>query len=163
MRSAHANPRADSIASELPHRAPHVSMRVGDWTQLRAYAMAVRDAVFVREQGIPAQMEIDEHDVFAVHAVAFDPCGVPLGTGRLLPDGRIGRMAVLAGARGQGIGAMILATLVAIAKSRGMPEVRLHAQLGAAAFYERQGFRAVGPSFEEVGILHQTMARSLRS
>jgi len=141
---------------------PELSVRVGDWKQLRACAMAVRYAVFVREQGIPAQFELDEHDPEAVHAVAFDPCGVPLGTGRLLPDGHIGRMAVLRSVRGQGVGTVILHTLVAIARSRGKHELRLHAQLTAVPFYERQGFVAIGEPYDEVGIMHRTMVRSLR-
>jgi len=140
-----------------------VSVRVGDWKQLRAYAMAVRYPVFVREQGIASELEIDEHDANAVHVVALDPHGVPLGTGRLLPDARIGRMAVLRRARGQGVGTIILNTLIAIAKSRGMQQLRLHAQISAQPFYEREGFRAVGPPFEEAGILHRTMVRSLHA
>jgi predicted GNAT family N-acyltransferase len=142
--------------------AAEVSIRVGDWKQLRGVAMPVRYAVFVREQGVPARFELDEHDAVAVHAVAFDPCGVPLGTGRLLPDGHIGRMAVLRSARGRGVGTVILRTLVAIAKSRGMHELRLHAQLTAVSFYERQGFVTIGEPYDEVGILHRTMVRSLR-
>ncbi|HYB50384.1 MAG TPA: GNAT family N-acetyltransferase [Burkholderiaceae bacterium] len=147
-------------------RAPpslEVSLRVGDWKQLRAWALAVRYAVFVKEQGIPANLEIDEQDALAVHVVALDPCGAPLGTGRLLADGHIGRMAVLRGARGQGIGATLLHTLVAIAKSRGMQQLRLHAQLGAISFYEKEGFTAIGPQYEEAGILHRTMVRHLPS
>jgi predicted GNAT family N-acyltransferase len=140
-----------------------VSIRVGDWKQLRACAMSVRYAVFVQEQGIPARFELDQYDPVSVHVVALDPCGVPLGTGRLLPDGHIGRMAVLRSARGHGVGTVILRTLVAIAKSRGVQELRLHAQLTAVPFYEQQGFVTIGEPYDEVGILHRTMVRSLRA
>ncbi len=151
------------VTATRVHGEHEVSIRVGGWNQLRAYAMAVRYAVFVREQHIPAQFELDEYDPQAVHAVAFDPCGVPLATGRLLPDGHIGRMAVLRSARGQGIGTVILRTLVAIAKGRGMRELRLHAQIDAVGFYEHHGFVAIGEPYDEVGILHRTMVRSLRT
>jgi len=163
MSGSDTKQRAEAVAAAFPAEKSEVSVRVGDWKQLCAYAMAVRYAVFVKEQGIPAQLEMDEHDASAVHAVAFDLCGVPLGTGRLLADAHIGRMAVLRRARGQGIGAIILRTLVVIAKARGMQELRLHAQLGALGFYERQGFIAIGPEYEEAGILHRTMVRSLGS
>lgn len=144
-------------------RKAEVTVRIGSWQQLRAPALAVRYAVFVREQGIPAQLELDEHDAEAVHAVAFDPDGVPLGTARLLPNAHLGRMAVLPRARGQGIGTIILRSLVAVARNRGMLELRLHAQASAVGFYERQGFRPVGAEYEEVGIMHRTMVRSLQS
>lgn len=160
--SATGYKQANGSAPTQVRGVPEVSIRVGDWKQLRAGAMAVRYAVFVREQGVPARFELDEHDPVALHVVAFDSCGVPLGTGRLLPDGHIGRMAVLRGARGQGVGTVILRTLVAIAKSRGMHELQLHAQLSAVPFYEREGFTAIGQPYDEVGILHRTMVRSLR-
>jgi len=153
---------ANELAPTPEHAGLEVSIRVGDWRHLRAGAIAVRYAVFVQEQGIPARFELDEHDAVALHAVAFDSFGVPLGTGRLLPDGHIGRMAVLRSARGQGVGTVILRSLVAIAKSRGMHELRLHAQLSAVPFYERQGFTAIGEPYDEVGILHRTMVGSLR-
>lgn len=163
MSDTENKPQANESAPIQKQGASEVSIRVGGWMQLRACAMAVRYAVFVREQGIPPRFELDQDDPVAIHAVAFDPCGVPLGTGRLLPDGHIGRMAVLRSARGRGVGTVILRTLVAIAKSRGMHELRLHAQLSAVPFYERQGFLPIGEPYDEVGILHRTMVRSLRA
>lgn len=138
-----------------------VRVQVGDWKQLRAAASAVRFAVFIQEQGIPAELELDERDAGALHAVAFDSSDTPVGTGRLLPDAHIGRMAVLRAVRGQGIGAAILQSLVAMARTRGMQELRLHAQTSAMGFYERLGFVPIGDEYEEAGIAHRTMARAL--
>ncbi|SPE20541.1 Acetyltransferase [Burkholderiales bacterium] len=148
-------------AAARQHGQAPVRIRVGDWEQMRAAATAVRFAVFVREQGIPAELELDERDAGAVHAVAFAPSGAPVGTGRLLPDAHIGRMAVLPAARGQGVGAAILRSLVAVAQVKGMQELHLHAQSSALGFYERLGFVAVGDEYQEAGIAHRTMARSL--
>jgi len=136
-------------------------VRIGGWEQLGAAASAVRLAVFVQEQGIDAELELDERDAGAVHAVAFDARGEPIATGRLLPDGHIGRMAVLRAARGQGVGATILRSLMAIATTKGMRELRLHAQTSALGFYARQGFAPIGQEYLEAGIAHRTMVRTL--
>lgn len=136
-------------------------VRIGDWEQMQVAARAVRFAVFVREQGIAADLEIDEWDAGALHAVAFDAQGTPIATGRLLPDAHIGRMAVLPAARGLGVGVRVLRALVAIATAKGMRELRLHAQRSAVGFYERAGFAPVGDEYEEVGILHRTMVLTL--
>jgi predicted GNAT family N-acyltransferase len=150
------------MAEANPSGVQGLRIRVGSWESLREPASAIRHAVFVREQGVPEQIEIDERDAGAVHAVAFDAKGEPLATGRLLPDARIGRMAVMPSARGRGVGALILRTLVDLAAARGEREVRLHAQCTAVEFYLRNGFVAEGPVYEEAGIPHQTMARALR-
>ena len=138
-----------------------VDVRVGDWAALGADARAVRDAVFIQEQGIPAALEHDAADAVAVHAVAFNRLGRALGTGRLLAVepgvARIGRMAVLAGVRGAGVGRPLLAALLAAARQRGDREVLLHAQASAVGFYARTGFTPRGPAFEEAGIAHQEM------
>ena len=143
-----------------------VTVRSGDWTALGSQARPIRDAVFIQEQGIAADLEHDAADATAVHAVAFNRLGQALGTGRLLgaADGvsKIGRMAVLASVRGSGIGKPLLATLVQAARSRGDSEVVLHAQVSALSFYQRAGFAAQGSAFEEAGIAHQAMALSLR-
>lgn len=141
--------------------AAGLALRVGDWVRLGEDARAVRFAVFVDEQGIDPSIELDEHDVLAVHAVAYDGEGRAIATGRLLPDSRIGRMAVLARARNRGVGAAILRTLVAIAASRGDREIVLHAQRSAERFYAREGFEARGGEYVEAGIAHVTMVRSL--
>jgi len=142
-------------------RAPRIVIRVGSWEQLREAACAVRFAVFVEEQGIPASLELDDRDATATHAVAVDAEDRPLATGRLLADAHIGRMAVLAVHRGNGLGVSILRALVAVAAGRGVPELRLHAQVSAIGFYRREGFTPEGEPYEEAGIPHQTMVRVL--
>jgi predicted GNAT family N-acyltransferase len=141
--------------------AEKIRVQVGPWDQLEQAARAVRFAVFIEEQGIPAALELDEHDAQATHAVAFDASGKPLATGRLLPDAHIGRMAVLATERGKGLGVSILRSLVAMAAGRGDSAVRLHAQTSAIGFYVREGFVAQGEVYLEAGIPHQDMVRVL--
>jgi predicted GNAT family N-acyltransferase len=131
-----------------------------DWPDVAA----LRTRVFVEEQGVPAEVEQDEHDATAVHALVEDEDGRVVATGRLLVrDGRavIGRMAVDAAARGRGHGAAVLAELHRQAAVLGLPEVELHAQLTARGFYERAGYTAVGDVYEEAGIAHVTMRRPL--
>ncbi|SDD11328.1 Predicted N-acyltransferase, GNAT family [Geodermatophilus telluris] len=131
-----------------------------DWPQV----VALRTRVFVDEQGVPPEVEQDAADATAVHAVALDPAGRVVATGRLLERGGravVGRMAVDAAARGGGYGAAVLAELHRQAAARGLPEVELHAQVGARGFYERAGYTAVGGEYEEAGIRHVTMRRRL--
>lgn len=132
-------------------------IQTGGWDSLGQAAGAVRHDVFVVEQGVPEALELDEMDACSLHALALDPSGQALGTGRLLPDGHIGRMAVLAAARGQGIGGAILGTLVEQARRRGDRFVLLHAQTHAEAFYRRHGFVPEGEQFMEAGIPHILM------
>ena len=142
-----------------------VEVRVGPWAELSAHARAVRTAVFIDEQKIPAEMEWDAADAQSVHAVAFNRFGSALATGRLLRDApgvaRVGRMASIAAVRGSGVGRAVLEALMRAAKARGDTEVRLHAQTSAQAFYSRAGFTAAGPVFDQVGIAHVAMSRSL--
>ncbi len=121
----------------------------------------VRQRVFVQEQGIAAELERDALDPVSAHALALDADGQPVGTGRLAPDGRIGRMAVLASHRNQGVGEALLDALVEAGRALGLAEVHLHAQLPARDFYARQGFLPEGAVFEEAGIGHQQMRRRL--
>ena len=143
-----------------------LDVRTGDWAALGAEAGAIRDAVFIQEQGIAAALEHDAADSTALHAVAYNRLGLALGTGRLLSSGagtaKIGRMAVLASLRGAGIGRPLLDALVNAARERGDREVVLHAQSSAVGFYLRAGFALRGPAFEEAGIAHQEMTLSLR-
>jgi predicted GNAT family N-acyltransferase len=121
----------------------------------------VRQQVFVIEQGVPAELERDALDPVCAHVLARDGDGTPIGTGRLLPDGRIGRMAVLPAWRGKGVGEAMLEELVRAAIALGLSEVHLHAQLPACDFYARQGFLPEGGRFEEAGIMHLQMRRTL--
>lgn len=144
---------------------PMVEVRVGGWDEIGREAQAIRAAVFIGEQKIPAEMEWDAADAVALHAVAFNRFGMALATGRLhehVPGTvKIGRMAVLAGMRGSGVGRAVLDALMAQARARGEREVLLHAQTSAAPFYARAGFAPRGPQFEEAGIAHVEMVRSL--
>jgi len=130
------------------------------WETARADASRIRTIVFVEEQRVPPDIELDEMDAPSVHALAFVD-GRAVGTGRLLPDGHIGRMAVLREARAQGVGSAILEHLVAEAGRRGVREVVLAAQTHAVPFYRRHGFAPVGAVYEEAGIPHQDMRRVL--
>ena len=130
------------------------------WDQARADASPIRFTVFVEEQGVPLEIEIDEHDPLCVHAIAFED-GKPVGTGRLLPDGHIGRMAVLKEWRNRGIGGLLLNALIERARQRGDARVILSAQINAARFYEAHGFSRHGDEYMEAGIRHQEMRRQL--
>ena len=142
-----------------------VEVRVGTWRELEAAARPIRAEVFVAEQKIPAEMEWDDADPDAVHAVAFNRLGRALGTGRMLEHvpgvAKIGRMAVAASARHCGVGRSVLDALLGAARQRGDRQAMLHAQLGAARFYERAGFVRRGPEFDEAGIAHVEMLRAL--
>ncbi len=140
---------------------PAYRLRHADWTRDRDALRAVRMEVFVEEQGVPEELEWDEFDAGSVHVLAEDEAGNPIGTGRLLADGHVGRMAVLAAHRGQGIGAAMLTWLIGQARHRGMRELLLHAQTHAELFYNRQGFERTGDPFMEAGILHCLMRRAL--
>ena len=142
---------------------PMVDVRTGQWSALESQARPLRAQVFIDEQGIPAALEWDADDAQAVHAVALNRLGQALGTGRLLlrADGpaRIGRMAVMRGLRGGGVGRSLLESLLAAARERGADRIELHAQADAVGFYARAGFVADGEPFDEAGIRHQRMLR----
>ncbi len=131
-------------------------IEVLDWTEARSLAMPVRMAVFVVEQGVPADLEVDEWDPPSLHAIARRDDDI-VGTARLLPDGHIGRMAVLAVERRQGVGRALLQRLVRVARERGDPDIVLNAQVQALPFYRANGFVVDSPVFLEVGIPHRRM------
>lgn len=142
-----------------------VSIQSGDWSAVGADAAQVRTEVFVLEQQIPKEMEWDEADHIAVHAVARNRLGQPLATGRLLQASpgvaQVGRMAVHRVMRGSQLGASILSHLCSVAAARGDREVMLHAQRSAQDFYRRCGFQPRGEPFSEVGIPHHEMFKTL--
>lgn len=133
----------------------------GNWLQFGSSAGPVRESVFVGEQGVPAEMEYDRWDPISLHALARGPDGMPIGTGRLLPDGHIGRMAVLSDWRGHGVGSILLLHLMNAARNRGMDRLVLNAQTSAEGFYRRFGFVPDSAEFMEAGIPHLRMARTL--
>ena len=133
---------------------------IKSWSDAEQEAYPIRKRVFIEEQGVPEEMELDELDPLAQHALAYldSEC---IGTTRLvtLPGnvGRIGRMAVLPMHRRQGIGGELLCTLLALCKSQGITQLELHAQLSAMPFYEKFGFIAQGDIYDEAGIAHRDM------
>jgi predicted GNAT family N-acyltransferase len=133
-----------------------------DWKSARAEASRIRLRVFVEEQRVPPEIEMDENDAASVHALAYEN-GKAVGTGRLLPDGHIGRMAVLREHRAQGVGGGILVRLIAEARRQGMREVVLSAQTHALEFYRKHGFASSGGVYLEAGIPHQEMRLGLHS
>lgn len=122
---------------------------------------AVREPVFVQEQQVPIELEWDELDPVCVHVIARDAAGKPIGTGRLTPEHKIGRMAVLPEWRGRGVGDALLLALIEEAAQRRWPELRLHSQASAVGFYVKHGFVPYGDRFMEAGIEHQSMRRQI--
>jgi len=127
------------------------------WDTERPALERVRREVFVREQGIPESDEWDDEDATSVHILATLN-REPVGTGRLNRAGKIGRIAVLPGLRGRGIGSLILDRLLEEARRLGIREPCLHAQVQAVLFYERLGFERKGEVFDEAGIPHVRMS-----
>jgi len=132
-----------------------------DWMTHKEALQAIRGAVFIEEQGVPKEIEWDGEDDVSHHFMAINEAGQRVGCGRLLPNGRIGRMAVLPEYRGQGIGRQILDAAVARASELGFRRVTLHAQLAVVDFYRKAGFLPEGNEFSEAGIQHQAMALEL--
>ena len=125
--------------------------------------MAIRRKVFVEEQAVPEELELDEHDSTAVHLLAMAE-GRPVGTARLLIDGdhaKIGRFAVLAETRGTGIGAALMRAALDELRAQGVREVTLGSQTHAIGFYERFGFHAHGFEYDDAGIPHRDMTLRL--
>lgn len=127
-----------------------------------AQAFAIRLRVFVREQGVPEDIELDRDDRRAIHFLAVVPARA-VGTARLVMRGgraKIGRMAVLKSQRRRGIGRKLLERAIATAKKFGARKIYLHAQVPVIGFYEKLGFRCVGPVFDEAAIPHRKMIYS---
>lgn len=132
-------------------------LRIAEWPTDTAAIRRVRQIVFVVEQQVPPDLEWDGLDQASVHVLAESANRDAVGTGRLEPTGKIGRIAVLKAARRHGIGTAIVERLVAEARRVSCAKIYLHAQVNALNFYTRLGFRPEGKQFLEAGILHQTM------
>lgn len=129
-----------------------------------AQCYAIRVAVFVEEQAVPLELEMDEYDDVAIHFLMRDTEGTPLATARLLDKyglAKIGRVAVLKDARGLGLGLTLMQFVVDEARRRGFIEAVLDSQTYAIPFYERLGFIAEGDEFDDAGISHFLMRRKL--
>jgi predicted GNAT family N-acyltransferase len=142
-----------------------VDLKTGSWDELKEGAAALRTEVFVEEQEIPQELEWDEHDAKALHALVLNKLGQPVATGRLLQPqpklAQIGRMAVSKALRGGNLGRMVIDALVEAARQRGDHQVILHAQCSAEGFYQRLGFKAHGEVFQDAGIDHIEMTMKL--
>jgi YbgC/YbaW family acyl-CoA thioester hydrolase len=142
-----------------------VDLKLGTWEALKDLAAPLRTEVFVQEQEIPQDLEWDEHDVTALHALVVNKLGQPVATGRLLQPqpkiAQIGRMAVSKPLRGGSLGRMVMDAFIEAARKRGDHEVILHAQCSAERFYRRMGFKAHGEVFQDAGIDHIEMRLKL--
>ena len=134
------------------------------WKEAEVDAFLVRQEVFIIEQSVPAELELDEFDSSAAHILAYQDAHC-IGTGRLVnlsaKQAQIGRMAVLAQFREKGVGKQILQKLVDLATSQGVREIILHSQVSAIPFYEKLGFQAQGDIYDEAGIPHRNMMLTL--
>ena len=131
-----------------------------DWRQQQEILKAIRQAVFIDEQGVPKHLEWDGQDEACTQfLVTID--ARPVATARLTSAGQIGRMAVLKPYRAQGIGSRLLAAVIDHARQHGHQQIFLHAQVQVIAFYQGHGFRAEGDTFMDAGIEHQTMTMDL--
>jgi len=127
-------------------------------------AFTIRTRVFVKEQGVPKQAEIDPDDKYAIHFLAFAGAKA-IGTARVVMDqniAKIGRMAVLKSHRRKGVGTKLLERAIGTAQKRGARRIYLHAQVSAIGFYRAMRFSCVGPVFQEAGIPHQKMIIKVR-
>lgn len=136
-----------------------VEVRMADWHKDNRDIRRIREAVFIAEQSIPAELEWDEDDLSAVHFLAVEG-DYAVGTARLLADGEIGRVSVLKDWRGLRVGDKLLQAVIAHANSLGLREQKLSAQVHATAFYEHHGFRVVSGEFLEAGLPHVDMVRT---
>lgn len=137
-------------------------MRIAVTTDFAA-CLAIRRKVFVEEQSVPEDLECDAADATAVHLLATLD-GRPVGTARLLIDGaegKIGRVAILPDCRGTGAGAALMRAALDELRARGVTTARLGAQTHALGFYEKLGFTAYGPIYDDAGIPHRDMSRPL--
>lgn len=137
-------------------------VRRAEWASSADPLARIRREVFVIEQGVSEAEEWDGLDPDCAHVIALAANGTAIGTARLLPDGRIGRMAVLKPWRGRGVGSALLRALIALARERGFAETRLHAQTRALEFYRKHGYQTCGEEFMEADIPHYEMRLTLK-
>ena len=138
------------------------AIQIVSWEEAATALRVIRTTVFIREQQVPEELEWDQFDAVSVHALAINNAGQPMGTARLLPDGHIGRMAVLKEWRGQGLGSALLTKLLQVLVKRRQFQAQLHAQTSAIPFYKKFGFEIVGEEFIEAGIPHVKMTLSIK-
>lgn len=137
-----------------------ITVREVDWQGAHAQLSALRTAVFIREQGVPPALEWDgrEHEAHHLLALIDDRAA---GCARILPGGSIGRMAVLADRRGQGVGTALLHAAIRLCVRHGWHDIHLSAQTHAIGFYQRAGFTVCGEEYQDAGIAHRDMRLSV--
>jgi predicted GNAT family N-acyltransferase len=136
---------------------PSIQILEVDWNQSKNVLSAIRTEVFIEEQGVPPELEWDGLDQSAKHLLALDSDGKPVGCARIIAPGSIGRMAVIANRRGQGIGQALLSTAIAVCKQHGWTKIVLSAQTYAIPFYEKSGFVVTSEVYMDAGIPHRDM------
>ncbi len=140
-------------------------VQTGTWGQLGAAARVLRQRVLVEAQGLPAALAEDAEDAQALHALAVNRLGLPIGTARLGPSNNgqalVGRAAVHEGLRGVGLGRSLVDALAQAAKNRGDKALALEARPSAVPVFQRLGFAQAGPLFEALGHSHQGMIKAL--
>ena len=130
------------------------------WQDMEPHLRHIRTKVFIEEQNVPEDLEWEEADLNAVHLLVKAE-GQYVATARLLNTGQIGRMAVLEPYRLSGLGSAMLVELLSIAEEKNMQSVVLNAQVDALAFYKKQGFKIESDVFDDAGIPHRKMSKSL--
>lgn len=138
-----------------------LSIQIADWCRDKELLMQVRTQVFVKEQQVPIDLELDSEDAQCVHIKAETNFHKVIGTARLLNDQSIGRMCVLKNYRNQSIGSAMLLFMIDLAQQKELTFVHLNAQLGAQEFYKKFGFKQDSEVFSEAGIDHIHMIRAL--
>lgn len=133
------------------------SIESGAWETLRGDAAVIRFGVFVIEQAVPEELELDLLDPESRHWLIRNAEGAAVGTARLTPDNHVGRMAVLPEWRGRGLGRALLEAIQQYARETGIPTLVLNAQVQAIPFYEKSGFIVEGPEFDDAGLPHRVM------
>jgi len=131
------------------------------WQASQAALQAIREQVFIKEQRVPVELEWDEFDASAMHLLAIDSAKNPIGCARILENGSIGRMAVLAEWRGLGVGKALLSAAINVCRKHQYSTVTLSAQTHAIGFYENAGFTVCSEDYLDAGIPHRDMALKL--
>ncbi|MCP4110499.1 MAG: GNAT family N-acetyltransferase [Desulfobacteraceae bacterium] len=135
-----------------------VSIITVSWDEYKDDLFSIRQTVFIEEQNVPEEEEIDEFDPISVHVLAKTGDQY-IGTGRVLPDGHIGRIAVLKDYRSRNIGSEIMLKLIGIAETMDIEQIELSAQVQAMEFYKKRGFCEIGHVYMEAGIEHIRMVK----
>ncbi len=138
------------------------SLIEADYARYQQQILSIRAQVFIIEQGVPVELEVDEQDPLSRHLLLFEE-DTPIATGRLTPDGHIGRLAVLKPYRQKGYGSRIITHLEQLAVENGLSQVALGAQIQVINFYEKLGYQVCSEIFMDAGIKHRMMKKALSS